>query len=543
MHWVKDISVGAKLLGGFLGVSLIALIIGLFGYSELRKLSNNDLLLYQKGTVSLRELGGLGMSFHRMRVNLRDLAAATNQDDVQRFSKRISELRAGLDSSSKALATHLPDDEAQKLYERFMAARAAYRPHLEKMLELAAAGKREEAYANMISPAASSAVRDEITAIDALTKNLEKTAGELSAENGRAAKQAGMIMLAAAIGGALVALLLGVLITRAITTPVNELVIQAQKVAEGDLRVTIPHYSNDEVGKLSKAFQAMAHKLRDTITKVSENAVQVAAASAELHATAEQTATGAEEVACQANTVATAGEEMAATSGDIARNCHAAAESADVATKTTQDGFAVVKGTISGIYERGERTKENARIVASLGNRSEQIGNIVGTIEDIADQTNLLALNAAIEAARAGEMGRGFAVVADEVRALAERTTTATKEIGEMIRAIQQETRAAVSSMEEGVRATEQGAQEAGQLETALEAILQRVSDVTMQISLIATAAEQQTATTAEISNNMLQITDVVQQTARGSEESAQAAGQLARLSDSLQQLVQRFQV
>jgi len=269
----------------------------------------------------------------------------------------------------------------------------------------------------------------------------------------------------------------------------------------------------------------------------------VAAASAELHATAEQTATGAEEVACQANTVATAGEEMAATSGDIARNCHAAAESADVATKTTQDGFAVVKGTISGIYERGERTKENARIVASLGNRSEQIGNIVGTIEDIADQTNLLALNAAIEAARAGEMGRGFAVVADEVRALAERTTTATKEIGEMIRAIQQETRAAVSSMEEGVRATEQGAQEAGQLETALEAILQRVSDVTMQISLIATAAEQQTATTAEISNNMLQITDVVQQTARGSEESAQAAGQLARLSDSLQQLVQRFQV
>ncbi|QOX77812.1 methyl-accepting chemotaxis protein [Trichlorobacter lovleyi] len=543
MHWIKDISVGAKLLGGFLGVSLIALIIGLFGYSELRKLSDNDLLLYQKGTVSLRELGGLGMSFHRMRVNLRDLAAAANQDDVQRFSKRISELRADLDESSRSLATHLPDAEAQKLYERFMATRAAYRPHLEKMLELAAAGKREEAYASMISPAASSAVRDEITAIDTLTKYLEKKAGELSAENGRAAKRAGMIMLAAAIGGALVALLLGMLITHAITTPVNELVIQAQKVAEGDLRVTIPHYSNDEVGKLSKAFQAMAHKLRDTITKVSENAVQVAAASAELHATAEQTATGAEEVACQANTVATAGEEMAATSSDIARNCHAAAESADVATKTTQDGFSVVQSTVAGINERGERTRENARIVASLGTRSEQIGNIVGTIEDIADQTNLLALNAAIEAARAGEMGRGFAVVADEVRALAERTTTATKEIGEMIRAIQQETRAAVSSMEEGVRATEQGAQEAGQLETALGAILQRVSDVTMQISLIATAAEQQTATTAEISNNMLQITDVVQQTARGSEESAQAAGQLARLSDSLQQLVQRFQV
>ncbi len=543
MHLIKDSSVGVKLLGGFLGVSLIALIIGLFGYAELRKLSANDLLLYQKGTVSLRELGGLGMSFHRMRVNLRDLAAATNLDEQQRFSKRIGELRADLDSSSKALANHLPDAEAQKLYERFMATRAAYRPHLEKVLELATAGKREEAYATMSTPAAATAVRDEITAIDTLTDYLEKKAGELSTENGQAAKRAGMIMLAAAIGGSLVALILGLLITRAITTPVNELVVQAQKVADGDLRVTIPHYSNDEIGKLSKAFQAMAHKLRDTITKVSENAQQVAAASAELHATAGQTATGAEEVACQANTVATAGEEMAATSSDIARNCHAAAESADVATKTTQDGFSVVKNTISGIYERGESTKENAKIIASLGSRSEQIGNIIGTIEDIADQTNLLALNAAIEAARAGEMGRGFAVVADEVRALAERTTRATKETGEMIRAIQQETRQAINSMEEGVRLTEQGAREAGQLETALNDILHRVNEVTMQISLIATAAEQQTATTSEISSNMLQITDVVQQTARGAEESAQAAGQLAQLSDGLQHLVQRFQV
>ncbi len=543
MHLIKDISVGAKLLGGFLGVSLIALIIGLFGYAELRKLSANDLLLYQKGTISLRELGGVGMSFHRMRVNLRDLAAAANLDEQQRFSKRVRELLAGLDESSTALANHLPDAEAQKLYERFMATRVAYRPHLEKVLELAAAGKRDEAYTIMASPAASNAVRDEITAIDTLTGYLEKRAGELSAENGQAARRAGVIMLAAAIGGSLVALALGLLITRVITTPVNELVVQAQKVADGDLRVTIPHYSNDEVGKLSKAFQAMAHKLRDTITKVSENAQQVAAASAELHATAEQTATGAEEVACQSNTVATAGEEMAATSSDIARNCHAAAESADVATKTTQDGFSVVKSTIAGIYERGESTKENAKIIASLGSRSEQIGNIIGTIEDIADQTNLLALNAAIEAARAGEMGRGFAVVADEVRALAERTTKATKETGEMIRAIQQETREAINSMEEGVRLTEQGAREAGQLETALNDILHRVNEVTMQISLIATAAEQQTATTSEISSNMLQITDVVQQTARGAEESAQAAGQLAQLSDGLQHLVQRFQV
>lgn len=538
-----NIKIGIKLLGGFLGVSLIALLVGIFGYVQLRNLSSNDLLLYQKATVPLKEVGGMGMRFHRMRVNLRDLSSAVNPTDVELFTKRINELRGELDQMSRILETHLPDAESKKLYDRFIASRNGYKPHLEKALTLTSADKRGEFRSLMKSSEASAAVREEIEAIDALTAYLEKKAGEVSAENSRTSHLSGWVMLGLALGGTALALVLGALITRAITVPVNKLVEQAQQVAAGNLLVDITHRSGDEIGTLSEAFRKMAHNLRDTLSKVTENAQQVAAASAQLHATSEQTATGAEEVSCQANTVATAGEEMAATSIDIARNCQAAAESANVATKATQDGFAVVKNTISGIYERGEHTKENAKIVASLGDRSEQIGNIVGTIEDIADQTNLLALNAAIEAARAGEMGRGFAVVADEVRALAERTTKATKEIGEMIRTIQQETRGAINSMEEGVRVTEQGAKEAGQLEIALNDILCRVNDVTMQISLIATAAEEQTATTGEISSNMLQITDVIQQTARGAEESAEAAGQLAQLADGLQLLVQRFKV
>ena len=161
--------------------------------------------------------------------------------------------------------------------------------------------------------------------------------------------------------------------------------------------------------------------------------------------------------------------------------------------------------------------------------RSDQIGEIIGTIEDIADQTNLLALNAAIEAARAGEQGRGFAVVADEVRALAERTTRATREIGEMIKAIQKETKGAVAAMEQGVHQVETGTEEAARSGQALQDILAQVNDVAMQVNQIATAAEEQTATTSEISSNMLQITEVVQQTSHGAHESATAAAQLER--------------
>jgi methyl-accepting chemotaxis protein len=189
------------------------------------------------------------------------------------------------------------------------------------------------------------------------------------------------------------------------------------------------------------------------------------------------------------------------------------------------------------------RVKDAAKTVEDLGSRSDQIGAIIGTIEDIADQTNLLALNAAIEAARAGEQGRGFAVVADEVRALAERTTRATREISEMIKAIQKETKGAVAAMEEGVTEVVKGTEHSVKSGQALEQILERVNDVTMQINQIAIAAEQQTTTTGEITSNIQKITNVVQQTARGITETVSAAATLSLQAEELQRLVRQFKL
>jgi methyl-accepting chemotaxis protein len=271
--------------------------------------------------------------------------------------------------------------------------------------------------------------------------------------------------------------------------------------------------------------------------------VQVAAAANQLNTSSEQMATGAEEVACQSATVATASEEMAATSGDIAQNCTFAAAGAKQASDSAITGATVVDSTVSVMARIAERVKDSSRTVESLGDRGEQIGAIIGTIEDIADQTNLLALNAAIEAARAGEQGRGFAVVADEVRALAERTTNATREIGTMIKAIQTETKQAVRAMEEGVAEVESGTAEAAKSGEAIQDILKEIGSVTMQVNQIATAAEEQTATTQEINNNMQQITEVVQQTARGAQESAAAANKVASLADGLHRLVGQFKL
>jgi len=312
---------------------------------------------------------------------------------------------------------------------------------------------------------------------------------------------------------------------------------------EGDLTKRLDDSTQDELADVSRFFNLFIDKLHHMIGQIASTTEQVASASVQLNATADQMATGAEEVSAQAATVATAGEEMSATSGDIAQNCQLAAEGSKQASDAAVSGAKVVDETISVMNSIASRVTDSARSVESLGARSDQIGTIVGTIEDIADQTNLLALNAAIEAARAGEQGRGFAVVADEVRALAERTTRATREIGEMIKAIQHETKDAVTVMNEGVHEVAKGSEKAAESGQALEQILDQINNVTSQIHQVATAAEEQTATTSEISNNMHQITSVIQQTASGAQESSQAAHQLAELAENLRGIVRQFKL
>ena len=333
-----------------------------------------------------------------------------------------------------------------------------------------------------------------------------------------------------------------------VTKPVRRLLQQTDRFSSGDFSlIANPAGADgapaDEVELLGEGVNKMALSLRQILAKVTDSAHEVSVAAAQVSASAERIATGAEEVVGKTAGVATAGEEMSATSNDIARNCQMAVEEAQRATLSAQNGMEVVGKTVAVMDQISAKVKESTATVESLGARGDQIGAIIGTIEDIADQTNLLALNAAIEAARAGEQGRGFAVVADEVRALAERTTKATHEIGIMIKAIQGETREAVAVMEQGVQQVESGTDEASRSGAALAGIHERIEAFTLQINQIATAAEEQTATTSEISQSLLLMTEVVQSTASSARESAVAASQLNGTAQELQRLVGRFRL
>jgi len=391
--------------------------------------------------------------------------------------------------------------------------------------------------------------KEEMHKAEAIIGTLAESIDKRMEENLKDADAAGKGVEKVLAGMILLALLISVtqvfLIIRSIRKPLGEIQFMVNDIAqgEGDLTKRLSYSGKDELGVICSGFNQFMERLHEIIGKVAKNTLQVAAASTQLMSNAEQIATGAEEVAAQAGSVATAAEEMSATSGDIARNCQMAAEGGQHASGTASSGAEVVEKTVHVMSRIAERVTDTARSVESLGSRSDQIGAIIGTIQDIADQTNLLALNAAIEAARAGEQGRGFAVVADEVRALAERTTKATREIGEMIKAIQSETKGAVAAMEEGVVEVENGTAEAAKSGQALQEILEQINAVTMQVNQVAAAAEEQTATTTEISNNIHQITQVVQDTAKGAQESAAAAGSLSRTAEELQRLVGQFKL
>lgn len=317
-----------------------------------------------------------------------------------------------------------------------------------------------------------------------------------------------------------------------------------EHVAQGDLTVRLnAGAGKNEVERVSQSVNTMLENMSRALCGVYDTADKIAKASQQLDVAAEKIAAGAETAAEQAVTIATASEEMSATSSDIAANCGQAVSSSDRASAAADNGAEVVASTIAGMERVARRFRSTSETISSLGSRSDQIGAIVATIEDIADQTNLLALNAAIEAARAGEMGRGFAVVADEVRALAERTTKATREISDMIKAIQSETRVAVDEMNQGVHQVEEENRVASRSGEVLQEILSMVENVTLQINQIATAAEEQTATTRDITNNIHGMTSTSQETARGASETAVAANSLAGLAVELEQLVARFKI
>lgn len=436
-----------------------------------------------------------------------------------------------------------PGSEAMQLVSQFDAGFERWKATSQQVLKLAASDPHA---ASVLSFTTSEEQFEAMrTAIDKLGEMDDQAA---NAEGVAAIKlgetlswQQGLIVAI----GLVVCLVLVVGFPILVTGPLHSLLNRIEQIADGDgdLRVRLEVLSNDELGKLSHAFNRFLDKLQPLIKEVGRVTGEVESSAQSLAgmAAANDRLISSEHAAV--DQVSTAATEMSSAVHEVARNAQNAADAARSAEAQSREGAQVVGATINSIRQLAQEVESASATIQTLEQEAANIGAVLAVIRGIAEQTNLLALNAAIEAARAGEQGRGFAVVADEVRALAARTQDSTKDIQVMIERLQIGVQNAVKATHSGSSKARQSVEQAAGVDQALTDTsdsVQRINDMTAQI---ATACEEQSSVTEEIARNISDIRDLSNEAAQTSEQSAQASQRLSELSQGLTKLVGRFRV
>ena len=573
MNYLKNMQVSGKLLM-ILIVAVFSLCgVGFTGYHYLNKADRNIDEMYNNNLLSVSRLNEMRAHARAVQADILDLMLTKDDNLSRELLNDIDKRIKAFDNELKLLEQIELEPSEKEQLDQLKSNLGKYRQSRKTVIDLAVQNRDTEAYElfnNSTRPI-----------FEAFNKNLidlaETKIKQASANNDMnkvdSKKAINLFFIIILVSTGLV-IILGWIIEKDITGNIKDATTHLDVLATGDFSKAVPQEKlelRNEFGILAKAFDKMQYNMRNLIQQLSQTAEQLAASSEEMYASSEQSALAATQVATTITEVASGAESQSkaidTTSSTIEKMSesiqYAATNTSTVANTTTQTamaahaGFSAIENAIDQMSSIENTVNSSAKVVAQLGERSKEIGQIVDTISGIAGQTNLLALNAAIEAARAGEQGRGFAVVAEEVRKLAEQSQEAAKKIASLIGDIQSDTDSAVTAMSNGTSEVRKGTEVVNAAGKSFENINRLVEMVSGEVQEI-TATMQQLAQGSKqlvieirdiglVSRNALGHTQTVsaatEEQSASMEEIAASSQSLAKLAEELQHAIQQFKI
>lgn len=564
------LTVRRKLGLGFASILVLLLMIGIGSCSALNIVNSQTEKMNGDILPDVKTLGALQSDFINLeRVSLRYVLETDVQQKAQLETQISSKIEEYINLKQN-YENQVTDAEEKKLFDSLDAIDQEVGTRMQSLL---AAGKKNDyAAANAIEAELKTPFNNGLDVLSQLIELKSKSSEQAASDAASVYRNSRTIMILLSLLSILLAVGINVLLSRKISKPLRDMASIAKRIASKDLSVEeIPARNKDEIGELAHSFNEMTRILRHLIAEAGHHAEQAAAAAQELTAGAEQSSSAAELSAravedCAAGAQRQAGnieesaqsmQELNAGIQHIALNAENARISAVQASEIAADGNRKIERTIRQMHSINFTVGGLAESIKGLGERSQEIGQIVSVIGGIASQTNLLALNASIEAARVGEHGAGFAVVAKEIRKLAEQSAQSAEQIAGMIAAIQEETVQAVRMMESGTAEVAEGIGAVNLAGEAFEQIRRSVDGLTDRIQEVSAASEEMSASAEQVAQSIRTISGIAEQSSAGMqqvssameeqlasmEEIAASSSDLAALSQRLQSLIQTFKV